>query len=162
MNLLKLIIISIVAFSLLLLGFSLLFPGVLVLSRVQNIAGSGPQLLQRMQTNDISYRQWLLPEEGEFDIRTSDISFYTNNLFNAAPQPDADTLYFEVRQEGVRPLQGGIATYQLHADSATTQLFYVFHMPWYRPWDKFRMMMADKQMGPQMEQSLLKLKKVAE
>lgn len=162
MRILKLMLISILAFSLLLLGFSLLFPNVTVLSRVRNMPGSGKELLDKMNTNEISFRQWLLPEEGDFDIRTADISFYVNDLFNYTPQPDADTLYFEIRQPGGRPLQGGIATYQLHADSATTQLFYVFRNPWYRPWDKFKMMVADKQLGPQMEGALRKLYGVVE
>jgi hypothetical protein len=161
MHLLKLAIISIVAFGLLLLGFTLLFPSVTVLSRVKNIAGSSDTLMDRFATNQISYRQWLLPDSGNFDIRTSDIAFYENNLYNAAPQPNADTLYFEVRQPGVRSLQGGIATYQLRPDSVTTQLFYVFHTPWYKPWDKFKLMMADKQLGPQMEGALIKLEEVS-
>lgn len=157
MHFVKLGLISILAFSLLLLGITMLFPSVTVLSRVQNISGSSASLMRQLSSNEIGYRQWLLPDSGDFDIRTSDISFYENNLFNAAPQPGADTLYFEVRQPGLWPLQGGIATYQLSPDSVTTQLFYVFHTPWYKPWDKFKMMMADKQLGPQMEGSLKKL-----
>jgi hypothetical protein len=157
MRVLKLGLISLVAFSLIIWGFTLLFPSVTVLSRVINIGGSSDTLMHRFASNAISYRQWLLPDTGDFDIRTSDISFYDNNLYNAAPQPNADTLYFEVRQPGVRSLQGGIATYQLSTDSVTTQLFYVFHTPWYRPWDKLKMMMADKQLGPQMDGALKKL-----
>ncbi len=157
MRFIKLALISIVAFSLLLWGFTLLFPSVTVLSRVQNIAGSSDSLQKKLTTNEISFRQWLLPDSGEFDIRTSDISFYENNLFNAAPQSFADTLYFEIRQPGQPSLQGGIGFYQLRGDSVTTQLFYVFRTPWYKPWDKLRLMMADKQLGPQMEGALKKL-----
>lgn len=157
MKLLKLAIISLIAFSLLLLGFSLLFPGVTVLSRVRNMPKSERPLLQTIQSNEISFHHWLLPDSGNFDVRTSDISFYVNDLYNAAPQPGADTLFFEVRPPGLKPLQGGIATYALHADSTTTQLFYVFRIPWYKPWEKFKMMVADKQMGPQMEGALRRL-----
>ncbi len=160
MHLVKLALISIVAFGLLILGFTFLFPSVTVLSRIQNIAGTSDSLMHRFATNQISYRQWLLPDTGNFDIRTSDISFYYNDLYNASSQPNADTLFFEIRQPGVRSLQGGIATYQLSPDSVTTQLFYVFHNPWYRPWDKLKMMMADKQLGPQMEASLRKLQAI--
>ncbi len=157
MKFLKLALISVVAFGLLLWGFTLLFPSVTVLSRVQNIAGSSDSLQQKLAANTISYRQWLLPDSGTFDIRTSDISFYENNLFNAAPQSYADTLYFEIRQPGYPALQGGIGFYQLRADSVTTQLFYVFRTPWYKPWEKLKLMMADKQLGPQMEGALKKL-----
>ncbi|MCU0388789.1 MAG: hypothetical protein MUE71_09310, partial [Chitinophagaceae bacterium] len=153
MRILKLAIISVVAFSFIIWGFTMLFPSVMVLSRVKNIYGSGDTLMHRFATNSIGYRQWLLPDSGEFDIRTADIPFYTSNLYNAEPQPGADTLFFEVRQPGVRSLQGGIATYQLQTDSVTTQLFYVFYTPWYKPWDKLKLMMADKQMGPQMDAS---------
>jgi hypothetical protein len=158
MHFVKLGLISIVAFALLLWGFTLLFPSVTVLSRVQNIAGSSDSLMQKFATNEISYRQWLLPDSGDYDIRTSDISFYEDNLYNAAPQPNADTLFFEIRQPGNTSLQGGIATYQLREDSVTTQLYFVFTTPWYRPWDKLKMMMIDKQYGEQMESALRKLK----
>jgi|688.fasta_scaffold157108_2 hypothetical protein len=157
MRFFKLGLISVVAFSLLLWCFTLLFPSVTVLSRVQNIAGSSDSLQNKMATNVISYRQWLLPDSGEFDVRTSDISFYENDLFNAAAQSYADTLYFEIRQPGQPSLQGGIAFYQLRADSVTTQLYYVFRTPWYKPWIKMKLMMADKQLGPQMEGALKKL-----
>ncbi len=162
MRFIKLGIISIVAFTVLIWFITLLFPSVTVLSRVVNISGSGDSLMRRLTTNHIGYRQWLLPDSGDFDIRTADIPFYTDNLYNAQGQPGADTLFFEVRQPGVRSLQGGIATYDLHADSVTTQLYYVFHTPWYKPWDKLKMMMADKQLGPHMEGALRKLKTVAE
>ena len=157
MRFIKLALISVVAFSLLLWGFTLLFPSVTLLSRVQNIAGSSDSLQKKLATNVISYRQWLLPDSGEFDIRTSDISFYENNLFNAESQSYADTLYFEIRQPGQPALQGGIAFYQLRSDSVTTQLFYVFRTPWYKPLAKMKLMMADKQIGPQMEGALKKL-----
>jgi hypothetical protein len=138
-------------------GFTLLFPSTTVISRVHNVAGSSDSLMKRFATNQISYRQWLLPDSGDYDIRTSDISFYENNLFNADSQPNADTLYFEIRQSGGRPLQGGIALYQLRSDSVTTQLYYVFTTPWYRPWDKLKLMMVDKQYSGQMEGALKKL-----
>lgn len=157
MHFLKLGLISVVAFALLLWGFTLLFPSITVLSRVQNIAGSSDSLMHRFSTNEISYRQWLLPDSGNYDIRTSDISFYEDNLYNAAPQPNADTLFFEIRQPGNKSIKGGIATYQLREDSVTTQLYFVFTTPWYRPWDKLKMMMVDKQYGEQMEAALKKL-----
>ncbi len=157
MRLLKLGLISVVVMGTILWAFTILFPSVTVISRVQNIAGSSDTLMHRFETNAISFRNWLLPDSGNFDIRISDISFYENNLFNMEPQPNADTLFFEVRQPGAPSLQGGIATYQLRPDSVTTQLFYVFHTAWYRPWDKLKLMMADKQMGPQLEASLKKL-----
>jgi hypothetical protein len=161
MHFIKLGLISIVAFALLLWGFTLLFPSVTVLSRVQNIGGSSDTLMHRFATNQISYRQWLLPDSGDYDIRTSDISFYENDLYNAAPQPNADTLYFEIRNAGSSALQGGIATYQLRDDSVTTQLFYVFKSPWYHPVAKLKMILIDKQYGPQMEGALLKLREVS-
>jgi hypothetical protein len=157
MRFIKLGLISVVAFSLLLWSFTLLFPSVTILSRVQNIAGSSDSLQRKLKTNEISYRQWLLPDSGEFDIRTSDISFYENDLFNAEAQAYADTLYFEIRQVGQPSLQGGIGFYQLRSDSVTTQLFYIFRTPWYKPWEKLRLMIADKQVGPQMEGALKKL-----
>jgi hypothetical protein len=157
MHFIKLGFISVIVFSVLLWGITLMFPSVTVLSRVRNIAGETGTLKRKLSDNKISYKEWLLPDSGNFDIRTSDISFYENNLFNAAPQPNADTIYFEIKQEGNRSLQGGIGLYQLRPDSVTTQLFYVFTTPWYRPLDKLKMMMIDKQYDAQMEGALEKL-----
>lgn len=157
MRFLKLGLISVVAFSIILWGITLMFPSVTVLSRVRNIAGEAGELKNKLNSNEVSYRQWLLPDSGNFDIRTSDISFYENNLFNAAAQPNADTIYFEINQKGNKSLQGGIGFYQLRPDSVTTQLFYVFTTPWYRPLDKLKMMMIDKQYDAQMEGALQKL-----
>lgn len=157
MRVLKLGAISLLAFILLFWGITLLFPSVTVLSRVKNMPGTSDSLRYAMETNRISYKQWLVPDSGNFDVRTADISFYENDLFNAAAQPDADTLFFSVLRDDKSVIKGGIGFYQLMADSVTTQLFFVFQTPWYQPLEKMRMMVIDKQYGGLMDSSLNKL-----
>jgi len=157
MHLLKLAAISLLAFILLFWGFTLLFPSITVLSRVKNMPGTSDSLRYAMESNRISYKQWLVPDSGNFDVRTADISFYENNLFNAAAQPNSDTLFFSIQKDGNPVLKGGIGFYQLMPDSVTTQLFFVFQTPWYQPLEKLRMMVIDKQYGSLMDSSLFKL-----
>ncbi len=157
MRILKLGVISLLAFILLFWGITLLFPSVTVLSRIKNMPGTSDSLRFAMETNRISYKQWLVPDSGNFDVRTADISFYENDLFNAAAQPDADTLFFSISRDGKPVMKGGIGLYQLMPDSVTTQLFFVFQTPWYQPLEKMRMMVIDKQYGGLMDTSLNKL-----
>lgn len=157
MKLIKLGIISVIVFSLLIWGITLLFPGTTVISRVRNLPGSSQKLQQGLAQNAYPYHTWLVPDSGGFDVRTADIPFYNDDLYNLEPQPNADTLFLSIRQGDKPPLQGGIGFYQLRPDSVTTQLFFVFQTPWYKPWEKMRMMMVDRQYGPQMDSALSRL-----
>jgi len=157
MKFVKLGIISIIVFSLLLWGITLLFPGTTVISRVRNLPGSSSSLQLGLAQNKHPYHTWLVPDSGGFDVRTADIPFYADDLYNLEPQPNADTLFFTIRQGSKQQVNGGIGFYQLSADSVTTQLFFVFRTPWYKPWEKMRMMMIDRQYGPQMDSALGRL-----
>ena len=162
MRIIKLGLISIVAFYLLIWGITLLFPGTTLVSRAINIAGNKDSVAHLLNSNKIPYSEWLTHNNKEVDVRTSDISFYENNLFNAEPQPNADTIYFELRHQQKTFIKGGIGLYQLSPDSATTQLYYVFETHWYKPWEKMAQVANDARYGSQMDSALQRLKAAVE
>ena len=162
MRVIKLGLISIVAFYLLIWSITLLFPNVTVLSRVVNIAGNKDSLSHKIKSNRIPYSNWLTNTNKNIDVRTSDISFYENDLFNMERDKNADTIYFELRHQQQSFLKGGIGLYQLSEDSTTTQLFYVFKTHWYKPWEKMGQIINDAKYGGHMDSALHKLKTEAE
>lgn len=153
MKYIKLLLISVVGFSLLFLGITLLFPSVTVISRATNVQG---------QTNIHNDLNWVLSpnEDNEIVVEQSDQPGYNARLFNAdeGAIANADTVFFSLLSRNKRLASGGVATYRLAADSSTVQLFYVFETPWYKPWEKMRMMMMDDLIGPGMDSALLRLK----
>ncbi|MCU0395793.1 MAG: hypothetical protein MUF29_07770 [Chitinophagaceae bacterium] len=162
MKLVKLGLISVLVFGLLFWGITLLFPSNTVISRVTSIAGRSDSLAASIRNNEVSLQQLLAAGHADLRVQAADIPFYENNLFQpgaGAAMPDADTIFFRVNQRGKMVAEGGLAFYQLEADSTTTQLFYVFQTPWYNPLQKMKMMMADKAFGPGMDSTLLRLKR---
>jgi hypothetical protein len=127
-----------------------------------NIAGSKDSISSRIRLNDIPYSAWLTTGATGIDVRSSDISFYENDLFNAERQENADTIYIELRQKDKPFMRGGIAFYQLAPDSATVQLYYVFHTKWYMPWDKMAQIANDAKYGNHLDSALHRLKYVVE
>jgi hypothetical protein len=162
MRVIKLALISIVAFYLLIWAITLLFPNVTLVSRAMNIAGSKDSIITRIRSNEIPYDAWLTTGATGIDVRGSDISFYENDLFNAERQENADTVYIELRQNAKSFMRGGIAFYQLAPDSATVQLYYVFHTKWYMPWDKMAQIANDARYGDHLDSALNRLKKIVE
>jgi hypothetical protein len=162
MRFIKLALISLVVFYCLIWGITMLFPNVTLVSRAVNIAGSKDSISQKLGNNRIGYREWLTGSNQDVDIKTSDISFYENNLFNAEKQDNVDTIYFEILHHQKPFIQGGIGLYQLTPDSATAQLFYVFRTRWYKPWEKMAQIANDAKYGGQMDSAVSKLKYLAE
>ncbi len=161
MKFIKLGIISLIAFGALLWGFTLLFPSNTVISRAINIAGNTDSLRKRVMNNEVSLQTVLAGNQSGLVVKDADIPFYTDNLFNALSAgtlPEADTIFFQVSQHNKVIAQGGVAFYQLQQDSATTQMFYVFQTPWYKPLTKMKMVVADKVYGPGLDSALIRLK----
>lgn len=162
MKFLKLGLISLVVFYMLIWAITLLFPNVTLVSRAINIAGSKDSISRKISVNEIPYSAWLTYNTNGIDVRSSDISFYENNLFNGEPQANADTIYIELRQDKHNFLQGGIGLYQLSPDSATIQLYYVFRTQWYKPWQKMAQIANDAKYGGHLDSSLHRLKSIIE
>lgn len=161
MKLIKLGLLSVLVFGLLFWGITLLFPANTVISRVKNIGANETVLAKSLQSNLISVKT-LLVGDSPMLVKTADIPFYEDNLFNslsAQATPNADTMFFQIEKDAAVIAKGGIAFYQLQSDSTTTQLFYVFQTPWYKPLLKMKMMMADKAYGPGLDSALKRLEK---
>lgn len=159
MKLIKLGLLSVLVFGMLFWGITLLFPANTVISRVRNIGAAETALAKSLQTNFISAKTLLVGNEPML-VKTADIPFYENNLFNslsAQATPHADTLFFQIEKDAAIIAKGGIAFYQLQSDSTTTQMFYVFQTPWYKPLLKMKMMLADKAYGPGLDSALKRL-----
>lgn len=159
MKLIKLGLLSVLIFGLLFWGITLLFPANTVISRVKNIGAKESILAHSLRTNLISVKT-LLVGDLPMQVKTADIPFYENNLFNslsAQATPNADTLFFQIEKNASVIAKGGIAFYQLQSDSTTTQMFYVFQTPWYKPLLKMKMMVADKAYGPGLDSALKRL-----
>ena len=152
MKYLKLFLISVLGFSLLFLGITLLFPSVTVISRAANV---------KAETNITNNLGWVLSaNEASIMVQQSEKPTYDAKLFNADAGAivNGDTVFFSLISHNERLASGGVATYQLAADSTTVQLYYVFETPWYKPWEKMRMMMMDDVIGPGMDSALIRLK----
>jgi len=162
MRIIKLGLISLVVFYFLIWAITLLFPNVTIVSRALNIAGQKDSIASQIKSNVIPYSSWLTTGIERVDVRSSDISFYENDLFNAERQQNADTLYIQLSQPPGKVLNGGIGLYQLQPDSATIQLFYVFHTKWYMPWDKMAQIANDAKYGGHMDSALQRLKAIVE
>lgn len=161
MKLIKLGLISILVFTILLWGITLMFPSNTVISRAVNVYGNADSLYRKLKSNEVSINSILTSGETGLSLQAADIPFYEDNLFNALNQsavPSADTLFFRMSFKGKAIAEGGIALYQLVPDSATTQIYYVFQTPWYQPLKKMKMMVADKVYGPGLDSALLRLK----
>ena len=154
----KLLIISILVFYGMVWGFSLLFPGTTVLSRVVSLPLKKNSLMKPFEAPEF-YKSWLIGNDTSIRITTAKTSFYPNNLFNSERQPGADTIFFKIEKGNQKPINGGVAFYFISADTTITQLFYVFNTAWYKPWDKMATMMNDKRFGNSMDTALELLKK---
>ncbi len=161
MKYLKLLMISVLGFVLLFWGITLMFPSTTVISRAINIKKDSIPLRKQLDGEKLSMSKWLMSQsQPSVSINLLREPGFTASLFNAETGAvfTGDTLFFALQQADSRPVHGGIATYQLAGDSTTAQLFYVFEFPWYKPWEKMRMMMMDKAIGPGMDSALLRLK----
>lgn len=161
MKIVKLGLTSAIIFSLLFWAFTLLFPSNTVVSRAANMSVKADSLMRMLRSNQLSLQALLADTNSTLTVLAADVPFYRDNLFNALHKeaiPSADTIFFGVKQQGRSLVEGGIAAYQLEADSATVQLFYVFQTPWYKPLRKMKMMMADKAYGSGLDSILSRLK----
>jgi hypothetical protein len=162
MRFIKLALISVIAFYLLIWGMSAVLPKVNVMSRVINMAGDKDSIDAKISSREIPFKSWLTNNNDSIEVKTARTSFYENNLFNADRQPGADTIYFDMRYRDRSIVKGGLGLYQLSQDSATVQLFYVFHSSWYKPWQKMAGMINEAKYGNQMDQALQMLKREVE
>jgi hypothetical protein len=143
---LKLIIASLIVFSIVILFLFALFPSDISVSRVVQIRSS-PQEVQKKISDLPDWRSW-----NDMLITRPDSS---NNLSIEVLKVVKDTVIVQWKN-GRKSFTG---TYVLTEMNGQTVLEWTlkFHIKWY-PWEKLASMFYDKQLGPVMENSLLKLR----
>ena len=159
MRALKLFAISIVVLSLLLVALSSLLPSVIRISRAVDITVANEQLLAQLA--DLKqWEQWNEFVKALTDKKVQEKRIISKQLLVTIRQSNTtsvSTLW--VQQNG----KSFPATFNMisHHSVITLQWYFEFTLKWY-PWEKFSSLVYDKQLGPQMEQSLLTLKMLLE
>jgi hypothetical protein len=143
---LKLIIASLIVFSIVILFLFALFPSYISVSRLVQIRAS-PQEVQKKISDLAHWRSWndmMITRRGS-----------NNNLSIEILKVAVDTVITQWTN-GRKSFTG---TYIMTEMNGQTVLEWTlkFHIKWY-PWEKLASMFYDKQLGPVMENSLLKLR----
>ncbi|MES2776550.1 MAG: hypothetical protein V4722_20400 [Bacteroidota bacterium] len=135
----RLFIISVVVFGLMIFCISLLFPSVTYVSRAMNIAGGRDSVRATMPQ---------LFSKG-FNQQQTQIAFVKD--FSAS----GDTLHFKIN--GQEQVNGALAVYAMGEDSTTIQVFYQINTPWYKPWQKFGLMLNEEKYGPSLDTAISRI-----
>ncbi len=159
MRILKLLMISIVVLALILVAFSSLLPAQVRISRAIDISAEPEDIKPKI--NDIT--QWV--EWNEYIKALPDKSFSgdsvrANQLIVKISRAGDTVIHTQWRRPGGKAFTGVFNIF--HNRSITTvQWYFDFTFRWY-PWEKFSSIIYDKQLGPQMEQSLINLRELTE
>jgi hypothetical protein len=162
---LKLIVISLIVFSIIILFLFALFPSDISVSRMVQI--SRPEAVVRKKIADL--REWKWNEflgnafndtltgfsHGRLDSDYIQQPSVSVNLLKAMP----DTI-FTRWQHGSKSFTGNFILKQMNGQTILQWTLY-FHIKWY-PWDKLASMFYEKQLGPVMEKSLTNLQQELE
>ncbi len=134
MKYIKLFFISVVVFGVMLFCISLLFPSNTIVSRAVNIAiNKSPRNILLSDLYRTAYSD----------------SSSINSL------KESDTLL--VQTPFASHIQQGVAIYDTHSDSTAVQVFYKIHVPTYKFWDKFGLMLNETKYGPSLDSAIKKI-----
>jgi len=162
---LKLIIGSIIIFSVVILFLFALFPSEISVSRILLIESSPAQVAKKITDlrdwknwnellmNSISQNQKNYPEPGLIDSNYIGLGYLTIELLKAGP----DSVITRW-QRGNKSFMGNFILSPQGNGQTILEWTLHFHIKWY-PWDKLASMFYEKQLGPVMELSLVKLQK---
>ncbi len=141
----KLFIISVIVFSIILFCLSLLFPSTTYVSRAVNVKGQKTHLPYRLpEILEIAFQKVSLSSKA-IDLQ--------NETFSYSPEADSlvsDVLFLDdVRQ--------GVVSHNAGKDSTTIQVFYKIHVPFYKPWKKFALMLNESKYGPSLDSAISRI-----
>lgn len=144
MQLIKLVIISAIAFFLLLMAFSLLIPSQVRISRAIDVQADRNKVLPYLQELPAweSWNAYIQDSSGRFQVTLDQVS---------------DSLVTSRWTAGKKSFTSGLAVYEARPGTITIQWYFDFKLPWY-PWEKLGSIVYDRQMGGTMQESLVKLK----
>jgi hypothetical protein len=144
MRIIKLGIISIIAFAILLFLFSLVIPSHVRISRAVNISAPKEAVYAKIES-PVQWKDWneMAGENIEVEVN--------------AKQPSLITTTWRHKHKAVE----SSFRFEESANITVVQWYFDFRLRWY-PWEKFGSITFDKQFGPVMERSLNNLKKLVE
>ena len=158
---LKLGIISLVLLFLLLTAMSLLIPSTVRISRAIDINAPSDSIQNYIE--DLRrWSQWneMITDTVFRDAKINATGIKTSDLEIARTRSDKDGILTTWRRGG-RKLESGFVIVQTTPESRVVQWYFDIHLKWY-PWEKISSIVFDKQLGPPMERSLLRLKNLVE
>jgi hypothetical protein len=150
MKYIKLFFISVIVFGVMLFCISLLFPATTIVSRAVNVPGSKTILHQKLpEMYEVAFQDKgglnklqdriassFRSQEGEFVSSVQKIDYRDTLLF---------TTPFAAH------IEQGVAIYELQNDSTAVQVFYQIHVPHYKFWQKFGLMLNEAKYGPSLD-----------
>lgn len=159
MRVLKLLLISLVVFSILVFLISLLFPSQVRVSRAASIHAAEPGVLANLR--DLrSWQHWneMVQNPELTGVSVSPGQFQSDQLqINLKDQEPVRLVWMK---NGIT-IEGGFNLIPSTGETTIVQWYMDFPLKWY-PWEKFGSIVFDKQIGPVMERSLEKFKKLTE
>lgn len=157
----KLGIISLVLLFLLLTAMSLLIPSTVRISRAIDINVPSDSILPYVE--DLrKWSQWneMITDTVFRDAEINTTAIRTSDLEIVRTRADKDRILTSWSRGG-RKFESGFVIVQTSPESRVVQWYFDIHLRWY-PWEKISSIVFDKQLGPPMERSLLRLKNLVE
>ena len=159
MRVLKLFVFSVVIFSILILLLSFLFPSTVRVARAAAIYAPPSEMLTKL--SDLrTWQQWneMVTNPALTGVSVSPVKFQSDQM-ELSIKETASAKHVWLKN-GIA-IEGGFNLIPSNGDTTILQWYMDFPVRWY-PWEKFGSILYDKQIGPVMERSLEKFKKMAE
>lgn len=159
-RIIKLGIISILAFAILITGISLFFPSHIRISKAIDIETSMDSLQQQV-SDQSNWKNWypgadtmqLVTNANEKSLRVNNV----DGIIRIQTVTDS-SITSETSGTGVRDMISGWNFFEgTRPNTITIQWYMDFHLRWY-PWEKFSSILLEKRYGPTMERGLDSLK----
>jgi hypothetical protein len=160
----KLIIASIVVLSVVVFFLFALFPSDISVSRIINI-NQNEETIHKTIADLQTWKNWnvmidLPPKtNGSSVFVTDSVRLVSRNVTVCLLKITGDTI-FTKWQNGAKFFFSEFVLSKIN-NQVVVEWTMHFHLHWY-PWEKLAGMFYDKELGPQMEQSLLNLQKISE
>ena len=159
MRVLKLFVISVIVFAILVLLVSLLFPSQVRIARAAEITAPSSAVLAKL-SDMRNWQQWneMVNNQALTGVSVSSGKFQSDQLqIISNDREPAKHLWLK---NGIT-IESGFNLIPSNGETTIVQWYMDFPLRWY-PWEKFGSILYDKQIGPVMERSLEKFKRMAE
>ena len=153
----KLFIISVVVFSIIFFCLSLLFPSTTYVSRAVNVKGRKIEVSKSLPL--LFYTAFIEQKITTINVNSEKAlkEYLSSEQMNYFPSTKyvSDTLLATVKSAA--EIEQGVALHELGIDSTAVQVFYKIHVPWYKPWKKFALMLNESKYGPSLDSAISRI-----